>query len=82
MSLKELRSQLKAEETNLNEAFKQIPLMSAMLTQSSGPSFDHGGSSGTKSASISYQGFAGTPSASLPFMPMTHMPLQGFQQVP
>lgn len=30
VSLKELRSQLKAEETNLEEATKQIPLMAAM----------------------------------------------------
>lgn len=82
MSLKELRSQLKAEDITLDETSKQIPLMSTMFTQSSGPSFDHGGSSRTRYASILDQGFAGTPSASLPFMPMTPMPLQGFQQVP
>ncbi|XP_070670849.1 uncharacterized protein [Malus domestica] len=45
VSLKELRSQLKAEETTLDETTKQISLMSTMFTQASGSSFDHGGSS-------------------------------------
>ncbi|KAB2628700.1 hypothetical protein D8674_033495 [Pyrus ussuriensis x Pyrus communis] len=81
VSLKELRSQLKAEETNLNEASKQIPLMSAMLTQSSGPSFDHGGSSGTKSASILYQGFAGHSSQGFSSPMPAQMPTGQYGQV-
>ncbi|KAM1697212.1 hypothetical protein TB1_030658 [Malus domestica] len=49
VSLKELRSQLKAEESTLDETAKHIPLMSAMLAQSSSSAFTAGSSSGTKS---------------------------------
>lgn len=48
VSLTELRSQLKAEESTLDETAKQVPLMSAMLAQSSGSVFDAGNSFGTK----------------------------------
>ncbi|KAM1719673.1 hypothetical protein ACFX12_021452 [Malus domestica] len=53
VSLKELRSQLKAEEATLEENLKQ-PLMAAMYANSSGSIHEFGGSSGTKSSSGNY----------------------------
>lgn len=48
VSLKELRSRLRVEESNLDETTKQIPLMSAMHARTSGSIFDNGSSSCTK----------------------------------
>ncbi|KAM1553006.1 hypothetical protein PS1_005782 [Malus domestica] len=78
VSLKELRSQLKAEESTLDEATKQIPLMSAMYTQASGSHFDHGESSRTKSVPPMVQSFSGYPNFMSPFMPVSNMSLLGF----
>lgn len=81
VSLKELRYQLKTEETTLDETTKQIPLMFAMFTQASGFGFDHGGFSGPKFASPMPQGFASPLNNSLPFMSLSPMSFPGFQQV-
>lgn len=54
VSLKELRSQLKAEEDTLNEVTKQVPLMSAMMAHSSTSTYDTGGTSGTKADSCGH----------------------------
>lgn len=53
VSLKELRSQLKADETTLEKGLKQ-PLMVAMYVNSSGSMYELGGSSGTKPLSGNY----------------------------
>ncbi|CAN6710830.1 unnamed protein product [Malus baccata var. baccata] len=50
VSLKELRSQLKAEEATFEEGFKQ-PLMTAMYANSSGSMYESGETSGTKPSS-------------------------------
>lgn len=65
VNMKELRSQLKAEESTLNEAALQIPIMSDMLAQgfSSTSLYDPGSTSGVQSpfsqgsSSVSLQGF-------------------------
>lgn len=46
VSLKELRSQIRAEESTLQEVTKQVPLMPAMLAQSSKSRLNIGSSSG------------------------------------
>ncbi|KAM1941073.1 hypothetical protein ACFX13_028698 [Malus domestica] len=74
VSLKELRSQLKAEEATLEEVIKQAPIMSAMYASNS--IYDVGGSSGG-AAHSSQNAFSGS-SQSMPFehhmVPM-HTPL-------
>lgn len=63
----------------MDEATKQISLMSAMFTQASGFSSDSEGSSGTKFVPPMNQGFTGSSSSYMPFMPMSSMPPLGFQ---
>lgn len=47
VSVKDLRSQLKVKETTMDHSTKQIHLMSAMFTQTSGSNFEQGGPFGT-----------------------------------
>ena len=96
VSLQELRSQLKAEEVILAEVPKQVPLLSAMLAQSSSSVYDTGGPSGTKSvpAAAPLGGFHNFPVAPLPQVPFQHSypqmqpfqhsypQMQPFQQLP
>ncbi|KAM1135223.1 hypothetical protein TB2_044217 [Malus domestica] len=65
VSLKELRSQLKAEETTLEKGFKQ-PLMTAMYANHSSSMYESGGTSGAKS-------FSGSPSYQYPYLPGSQM---------
>ncbi|XP_050133067.1 uncharacterized protein LOC126609104 [Malus sylvestris] len=66
VSLQELRSQLKAEESTLEESLKQ-PLMAAMYANRSGSIHEFRGSSGTKSSAGNYD--TGSSFCQVPQMP-------------
>ncbi|KAM2436022.1 hypothetical protein PS1_025908 [Malus domestica] len=70
VSLKELRSQLKAEEATLEEVVKQAPIMSAMYASNS--IYDVGGSSGGAAHSASQNAFSGSSQPMLQSMPFEH----------
>ncbi|KAM1971948.1 hypothetical protein ACFX16_018814 [Malus domestica] len=77
VSLQELRSQLKAEETILDEVPKQVSLMSGMLAHTSSSVYDTGGTSGTKfvPATSSFDGSPNFPSVYSPILnPYQQMP--------
>lgn len=92
VNLKELRSQLKVEESTLNEAAQQIPIMSVMLAQGSGYTslYDPGSTSGVQSpfsqgsSSVSLQGFPPSSMSQMSSMTqMSHispMPMQWYSQ--
>ncbi|KAM1885022.1 hypothetical protein ACFX14_037751 [Malus domestica] len=79
VSLKELRSQLKAEEATLDEVIKQAPIMSAMYASNS--VYDAGGSSGGAAHSASQHSFNGShfPISSTPVFQQMPFPNQMFQ---
>ena len=68
VSLKKLRSQLRAEESTLEEMVKQAPVMSAMFANSNSSSLEIGSSSGSKSYSAD-----GTHNGH-PFQQMSQLP--------
>ncbi|KAM0958955.1 hypothetical protein ACFX2C_024187 [Malus domestica] len=79
VSLKELRSQLKAEEATLDEVIKQAPIMSAMYASNS--VYDAGGSSGGAAHNASQHFFNGShfPISSTPVFQQMPFPNQMFQ---
>ncbi|KAM2325120.1 hypothetical protein ACFX1X_024529 [Malus domestica] len=79
VSLKELRSQLKAEEATLDEVIKQAPIMSAMYASNS--VYDAGGSSGGAAHNVSQHFFNGShfPISSTPVFQQMPFPNQMFQ---
>ncbi|TQE11979.1 hypothetical protein C1H46_002373 [Malus baccata] len=67
--LSELRSQLKAEETTLDDVPKQVPLLSDMVAHTSNSVYDAGGISSTKSISIGSL-FGGPSNSSVSYSPV------------
>lgn len=80
ISLKELRSQLKAEETTLQEATKQIPLMATMYTHGTSSTYEHGGSSGSQLVMPFATCYGNTSGFSMSFSPVPQLLPQGFQE--
>ena len=83
VSLKELRYQLKAKETILDEIPKQVPFMSAIIAHTSRSVYDDGGTSGTKSVSLGSH-FSGSSISQVPYSPMLnpYQPMPHLQQLP